>query len=313
MYASHPSHEKMIHEIGGEIIEAERGSIFDRISSGISVDINGNTVISEGGYPLLQGVGMKLSGKCENLIHLAADETLMNIFNRLDHYSFIDGISHKLFHNWVDGVLAVSPRLASEAHALGIQNVKITQPFTTKWKYNNMREVEPDLKEDRVIILGTNRPANNFDLIPNISQNVESDVKFEIIGPHTNNISGENINTHGFVDKERMKVIMSNGSLSLAPAISQAFPVGVLECMHMGLPPLITDRVGTRPYIQEIHPKLVSSVDAECLAQRIDWYMQNANRKRMSKRTKETGEIFSPKRGKRRFGVKFNELMEEIN
>jgi glycosyltransferase involved in cell wall biosynthesis len=311
----HHSHKAMAESVDAELIQVDAGSPISRIMSAKKLDLGNRPVITEGGIPLFQAAWMDIFGHCGPIIHLAADEALMNIFNSLDHYTTKDRLAHAWAHRHIDAVFAVSPRLAAEARVFGTEHIRVIHPFPDSWKWDNLIKNNPDLTSNRILAVGSNRPKNNFGILNKVGKYCEEDIIFDLVGPETDELRRtEHVNPHGFVNQEEFLKLFSETKASILPAVSQPFPVSTLESMIAGLPPFVTDETGTSPFIGKIHPKLVQTNSAKSFANAIDWYsnLESDKRQRISDRARQMGEFFDRDTGKEMFSEAYAQAMEDI-
>ncbi len=311
----HHSHERMANAIDAELIESSKAGPLGRIREARNLDLGDRPVITEGGQPLFQAAWMKQFGNCGPVIHLAADETLMNIFNSLPHYSIVDRTAHFWAHRYVDAVMAVSPRLTAEARALGTPHVKTVFPFAEDWKHDGLGGNTPDFESNSILAVGYHKPANNFSALEPIAQATDADVHFEVIGPDTEELDSDHVTGHGFVEKDEFIDMFSRTQAFILPSGSQAFPVSVLEAMRAGLPPIITDAVGTQPFVRKIDPSLVSGTGIEQISNAVEWYAtRDVEAKReLSSETRKMASFFEPDRGIDTFKTAYNQILNEID
>lgn len=311
----HHAHEAMAESVNAELIQVDAGSPFSRIRAARKLDLGDRPVIIEGGIPLFQVAWMDVFDHCGPIIHLAADEALMNIFNSLKHYNLADRVAHGWAHRHVNAVLAVSPRLASEARVFGTEHVKVIHPFPNKWKWDVLVDNEPDFTSNRILAVGSHKPKNNLDMLKDISRECESDVVFDVVGPDTEDIeNSEHVIGHGFVEKNRFADLFTESQAFILPAVSQPFPVSTLEAMAAGLPPFVTDETGTSPFIRKINPRLVQNNTPRAFARGIDWFasLSIEEKKAISERTRQMGSFFDRETGKDTFSETFAQVMEAI-
>lgn len=308
----HHAHEAMGEAVDAEFVELDRGTPLERISAARRLDVGDRPVITEGGKPLFQAAWMKIFGNCGAIIHLAADETLMNIFTPLEHYRRIDRLSHYWAHRYVDGVLAVSPRLTAEARALGVEHVKTIHPFPTPEKWRRLGEIEPDFGSNTLLAVGSNVSKNNFRVLESIVDGSDHDIHIDVVGPRTDEIDADGVTGHGFVDEETFYDRYESSQCFVLPARSQAFPVSTLEAMRAGFPTFVTDETGTQPYIGKVHPKFVRSPAA--LSASIDWFLElDIERKEcISREIRQMASFFEPERGIETFRDAYEQLLERI-
>lgn len=312
----HHAHEAMGEAVGADFVQVDAGGPLSRIRAARKLDLDDRPVIIEGGIPLFQSAWMDVFDHCGPIIHLAADEALMNIFNRLDHYTLKDRFAHGWAHRHVDAVLAVSPRLASEARVFGTEHVKVIHPFPDEWKWNALVDNEPKLDSNRILAVGSNRPKNNLRMLNSVGKACESDIVFDVVGPDTDGIKDtEHVVGHGFVEQEQFIELFAESQAFVLPAVSQPFPVSTLEALVAGLPPFVTDETGTSPFIRKVHPKLVQNNTPAAFARAFDWYtsLPTAEKEVISERTRRMGTFFDRETGKETFAEAYEQIMEEIN
>lgn len=308
----HHAHEAMGEAVDAEFRELDRGNPLDRIRAAKRLDVGDRPVITEGGKPLFQATWMKIFGNCGPVVHLAADETLMNIFNALPHYRRIDRLAHYWSHRHVDGVLAVSPRLTSEARALGIENVRTIHPFPTAEKWKRLGEVSPDFEAERILAVGSNEPKNNFGALGEIAGASRYDLRIDVVGPRTETIDAPGVEGHGFVDETEFYELYGSCQCFVLPARSQAFPVSTIEAMRAGFPTFVTNETGTQPYVSKVHPRFVR--DPGSLASAIDWFLdldEDAKRQ-LSREMRQMASYFDPERGRELFRDAYEQLVRAI-
>lgn len=311
----HHAHEAMAESVDAELIQVEAGSPLSRIRAARNLDLGDRPTIIEGGIPLFQAAWMDVFGHCGPVVHLAADEALMNIFNSLAHYTLTDRLAHGWAHRHVDAVLAVSPRLASEARVFGTNHVKVIHPFPDAWKWDTLVDNEPDLTSNRILAVGSHRPKNNLDILEDVARECETDVVFDIVGPDTDNIEDtEHVVGHGFVEKDRFVDLFAESQAFILPAVSQPFPVSTLEAMAAGLPPFVTDETGTSPFIRKVHPKLVQNNTPVGFARGIDWYasLPVEEKAAVLERTRKMVSFFDRETGKETFAEAYAQVMEAM-
>lgn len=313
----HQAHKRMAEAIDADLMQGERANPAKRIKTAWETDMGNRPVITEGAEPLFQAAWMKIFGNVGPVIHLAADEGLMNIFNKLPHYRHIDRLAHSWEHQYVDGVLAVSPRLMSEARALGVENTKLIHPFTKDEKYDGLVESQPNIGSNQILALGMNKDANNFAVLDEVIKQVNIDVEIDVVGGGTNdlNLQSDHITIHGFLRHDEFIHKFGEAEAYILPSYSQAFPVTVLEAMHAGLPPLITDEVGTQGYVKQIAPQLVTSTDVNSIADAVEWYisLSTSRKHELSEKAKKMGEYFTPNQGLKSFEVAYSQIISRIN
>lgn len=288
----HSAHKEMMESINAEFVEATRGGPYDRVMDAKSVGSEGRIVITEGGLPLFQAVWMKKFNNCDKIIHLAADETIPNIFDPYDYYSTSDRLVHFLAHRYVDVVLGISDKICEHAKLLGIEDVRKIRPFTTK--YEKLKEIEPDYDSKRLMSLGTPVPKNGMHRLEDISRETGYDI--EVVSDGTEDyFDYDGVTGHGWVSEDEFIDIMSRCSGFIMPADGQMFSVAVIEGMHAGLIPIVTQDVGASEIINDIDSDLVRKTDTQDLIKGVR-KVENKDTKHLSSEVEQIAEWYKPER-----------------
>ena len=178
----------------------------------------------------------------------------------------------------------------------GFPNPRI-KPFLEE---NN---VSPELNLHRLLTIPGNLTSRSHietkgvDLVLEAFQSVKqkyADATLSIVG-------------YGLSDKGLLNLIKTNGvtfiehpnDSSLANLIKRsslyvhigrddAFPTSALDAMYGGLPVLVSDQTGTIDVMEELDPRLVTSLHPKKIAEKIDWYfsLSEDERKTLSSRAK---------------------------
>lgn len=308
----HHAHKVMAKSIDAELISVPGGDPLSRIITAKEMDLGDRPVVLEGGRTLFEAAWMKRFGNCGVIIHLASDETLMNVVNRLEHYSNLDRLVHFWCHRYVDGAICISPRLETEVRAIGVKETKIAYPTTDKWRYEMLQGVTPDFSSNRILGVGSNRKKSNFQILPEVRECMENDVVFDLIGPETDNIDYEGIRGHGFVDQDEFEELFGSVHCFVLPGYSHGFAVSVTEAMLAGLPAVTTDEVGAQYFLNKIHPKLVQGVEAPQIAEALDWIldMDSVEKMEMSQKSRGMARLFTLETMEREFVNAYDDIVE---
>lgn len=309
----HQSHEMIFEGCDIPTIELSSGSALDRIAAARRQDLSEYIVVSEGTQPLFQLAWMRKFGNCGPIVHLAADEGLMNVLDPLPHYNSLDRAAHWWAHRYVDGVIAVSPRLESCARVLGTEVTKTVHPAPTQEKWDEISEMGPTFGSRRVLVAGKNKPSNRLDALPDILEHLD-DVRIDIVGPGTDKVDGKNITGHGFVSQTEYVNMFREAECLLHPGVSQPFPVVTLEALRAGLPPVVSEGVGTQYYIRKIDPELVQSPEPRHLAEGIEYVLElsKEEKEEMADRTQMMAKYFTPDSAIVSFTEKLEQIKEAI-
>ena len=304
----HHSHKAMGEAINAEFIELDRGGLLSRIRTAKQLDVGARPVITEGGKPLFQAAWMRKFGNCGPVIHLAADETLMNIVRKLPHYRQRDRLAHWWSHRHVDGVLAISPQLTAEARAIGVDNIRTIHPFPTPEKWEKLGKIEPKYGTNQVLVVGSGVAKNGLDILQAVADAAERDLRIELIGPKTGDISSSNVTGHGFVPEQDFYDFYRESGAFLLPARSQAFALSPVEAMRAGLPPVVTVQTGSQAYIGKVAPELVTGRSPEMLAESIEWALDNP---KISETLGRMADFFNPSDGTHLFKTAYKQVLKD--
>lgn len=304
----HHSHEAMAESINADVQRINQGNVLQRVQEAYHMDYSGRTVITEGAAPLFTAAWMKKFGNAENVIHLAADESLMNIVEGVDHYSTLDTLAHKWAHKYVDSVLAVSPRLLRHAKEIGIHNTHLIHPFPTEDMWRELGLITKlthvnieDSVEHTIVSVGSNREKNGYDIIPAVIHALDHDVTWYIIGPETETLYQEHdsIEALGFVDQDVLLDTIKEATAFVLPAKTQPFPTSVIEALRSGTPPVVTNGTGNHPYVSKVDPNLVTTRNPTHIANAIENVFNKTESEYLDLTTRSRGmaDYLSPETG----------------
>ncbi len=263
---------------------------------------------------MFQAVWMKHFGNCGPIVHLAADETISNIFDNYQHYSTLERLVHLVEHRYVDGVIGISEEICTKARILGVDSVEHVPPFTTRQKYEELTDITPSLETRQILVVGSNAEKNNLRCLQDVADETDTDVTFEVVGPMTEELGSQNVNGHGFVDEQSFFQKFQESSLFVMPAISQMFCVGVLEAMHAGIPPIVTKNVGARTVVEQVDSRFITETNVKRISDTIDMYfeMSAEERSTLSEEFRDVADHFDPESGIERFSVAYDRLLQNV-
>lgn len=317
----HPVHVCMAEEIEAELYPAEHIRNPAKILYSSLTRSYEGPVIIEGGMPLLHGACLKMFNQIEGpLILLAADETQLNLRKHsLSYISTAEETIYSVTHKFIDGVIAVSDPVAKATRALVDGPVKVSEPFIESDRYQNLSGChQPKKSEDplQVLNVGEYKPGNGQDLLIDSLEDTNSNIEVTFVGPDTDTIGADrqNVNPLGFVDKSTLIEKYCSADLLVFSGRTGAFPVATLEAWRAGLPTLVTDRIGTAPYVQDIESGLVVECNPEKIAGGIDWYANQSTeyREKLGSEFYDISSKYSEIRGRERFKRAYKELLEEL-
>lgn len=315
-YDPHPVHELMANYVSAEFVQCETGGPLARIQAGAGHNFEDRPVLLEGGVPLLEGAALSMLGRSGPLVALGADSTYHDLVDPMPGRSRASRLAHRVGLRAVDGTLAVSERIATLAEQYSGGPVQVTHPFVTADRYDELRDVSPDLGEDRILCVGKYREKNGQDRLVEAIRTSATEVEATFVGPDTEDIeaSSDRVETLGFVDEDRLVDLYGSVGLVVFPATVGAFPVTTLEGLVAGVPVLTNGRVGTGTLVRGVHPRLAVEPDPAELASALDWYfdLSRSKRQTLGDRARGYGTGFDEETGLDGFASSFDALLEEI-
>lgn len=317
----HPVHECMAKEIEAKLHPAEHirnpvGILYSSLSKNYE-----GPVIIEGGMPLLHGACLKMFNQIEGpLILLAADETQLNLKKHsLSYISTVEEAVHSITHKFIDGVIAVSDLVAEATQALVDGPIKVSEPFIESDRYQSLSSCHLPKRSGKtlqVLNVGEYKPGNGQDLLVDALKYIDSDIKITFVGKGTNSIEvgHQNVDLRGFVDKSTLVEEYCGADLLVFSGRTGAFPVATLEAWRAGLPTLVTERIGTAPYVQSVKDDLVVECNPRKIALGIDWFANQSHedKEKLRSQFRDLSSEYSERKGRKRFKKAYNELLEEL-
>ncbi len=225
-----------------------------------------NIVITGGSAPLTEALILK-SRYNAKIIMIAADP----LFGRKLSIAWL-----RLLRE-VDGFITVSNMVRSDiinkCRVCRTDHIEIVYPYINVDKFIN---VKPMLNRYNLVFIGNHHPIKGIMLLPEIFQYVRReirDVKLYVLGRKTRytvwlkKYENEDFKIVGY-DPNPEKYFM-NASVLIHPALYDAFGVVVIEAMASGVIPVITNRTGSKEFVERVSRDLVVEVDPEKIAERV--------------------------------------------
>ncbi|MFC7045599.1 glycosyltransferase [Halobacteriaceae archaeon GCM10025711] len=288
----------MAAAIGAEFVPAAQGGAVERVLAGTAHWTDSRPLLLEGGVPLLEGAVANLVNRAGPVVLLAADETQYDIHHPLPYYTSLERLVHRLSHRFVDGAVAVSEHVAADLRRLIDGPVRVAHPFILQERFERLGAISPALDDRRLLAVGEHRPAMAYDRLVSAVERAETDVTLDLVGKGTENApGGDAVRRHGFVSEEAFVDRFAAASGFAFVGLAGAFPVTTLEAMRAGVPPIVSDRIGTAPLVADVEPRLVTEPDPDCIAATLDWYFDpDTDRFALSEAARERSEAFSEER-----------------
>jgi glycosyltransferase involved in cell wall biosynthesis len=122
----------------------------------------------------------------------------------------------------------------------------------------------------------------------------------------------EGVTVRGYV--ENLADAFRPAALFVQPSRMDTFPVSTLEAMRAGVPPLVTNRAGTRSEAREIDASLVVDPTPEALADGVIDYLERdlADRERLAAVARERGARFDADSRKAAFREAFERVLADL-
>lgn len=224
----------------------------------------------------------------------------------------------------VDGMIAVSTMVREEI----IENIPLDTKVSTCYPYIDVSVYDDVSREYRtskgICFLGNLARNKGADLLPEIFEEVRGEIGNKISmyiigkGPYFKELKlkAENLsNLHvlGYQPRRMIKEIFSKCEIYLHPARLDTCPVSVLEGMTAGLIPIVTERTGSKAFVEKVSPTLITPVDTEEISKKvIDVLgMDPRGRSGLSLKAKQIALGWSAEVASRSFNEAMEELLEQ--
>lgn len=267
--------------------------------------------ISEGG-PALYPIAFRLRlGRKSKLILLDCD----SLFPEIDSGSRMKRKYFGLVKNQIDAVIAVSECLGQLTGKYVDTPIRIANPFISDERFEQLSFLKPDLDSHNLVSMGVNFGSKGTDILLDAFRLVRkrfADSRLFLLGKpavNTPPIIEDGVECPGYVSD--ILPYFSSSALYVQASRYDAFSVATLEAMRAGLPPLVTEGVGTKELIRKIDASLVCSISSFDLAQRVIEYFDKPSymKKEFSDKARILGGHFSSKECIPVFQKQFSDLM----
>lgn len=189
----------------------------------------------------------------------------------------------------VDSAIAVSEWIKDYAEPYFNCEIEVVNPFIEKEKYDKLGDLEYKPSTGKLLFVGKHwrkeGSRKGLDLIEDAMKILEEkgyELEVISIGNRGEKIEYDaNIRDLGFVDEETLIQSFQDAELFLQPSRRDSHPVAVLEAIRAGTPPIVSENVGDKYIVEEVDSKLVHELDAESLAESIEYFMNLSDNEKL--------------------------------
>lgn len=329
----HPAHRGFADAVGADLVDYRRHPLGRFDGSLLADAYNGlrypryDAYVVEGSRPLYAALAHRFT-RGSRLVYLCADHGLYGL-GRGDFEG--DSVAKSLLGRFgrpaaravgrrgIDGVIAVSSFAASFTRPIVGEDtpIEVAHPYVQPDRYDELGRAEPTLDAPVAVTVGRPNRYKGVDLLATAWPAVRErhpDAELHVVGRGHPERYAEipGVRVRGYVDP--LAAALDPASLYVQPSRADAFPVSVLEAMRAGLPPLVTDRTGTRSEARRVDPSLVVEPTPDALARGVSAYFDRpvAERRRLSERARECGARFDPDSRKAAFASALSGVLEDI-
>ena len=167
----HPAHKPFIEAVKADVYPAYTKNVrgfrrfleaFRMAKSYPDYDV----YILEGGMPMFpMYIRKKLFRRDGIVVGLLADETFVNLVERLPYYSKSETLIHRLSAKVLDAAIAVSPFVKSYAEKVLNVPVEVVRPAIPEESYYKLGKVKPDLEAKVIVSVGQPRYSIGMDAL----------------------------------------------------------------------------------------------------------------------------------------------------
>ena len=329
----HPAHRGFAEAVGADLVDYRRRSLGRFDGSLLADAYNGlrypryDAYVVEGSRPLYAALVHRFA-RGSKLIYLCADHGLYDLgrggFEGDSGLKSLLGrfggpAARAVGRRGVDGVVAVSAFAAEFARpVVGPETpIEVAHPYVQPDRYEALGGVEPALSAPVAVTVGRPARYKGVDLLvaawPAVRERHPGAELHVVGGGHPDRYAETSgVRVRGYVDE--LAEAFGPAALYVQPSRTDAFPVSVLEAMRAGLPPLVTDRTGTRSEARRIDPSLVVEPTPEALARGVSAYFDRsiAERRALSDRARERGATFDSDSRTAAFASALSRVLEDI-
>lgn len=319
----HPAHRPFVKAIKADVYPAYRSK-----AGGVRRFVEAfkmakeypdyDAYLLEGGMPMFpMYLRKKFFGKNGFVVGLLADETFINLVERLPHYSKTETFVHKISCGVLDCAIAVSSFVKSYAENVIDVPIEVVKPPIPEESYKKLSNVKPNLESKVVVSVGEARYSIGMHYLVEqfkIAKREVRDLELWIVGKgHPKGYEKvRGVRVLGYV--EDLSEVFKEASLFVHAGISSAYPVSTLEAMRVGLPVVVTDMTGTKEIVERVERvvgcEFVKPVNR--LHEGIVSYfkLDIDDREKLSKMYREESKEFEPSKRAKEFKEKFEKLLE---
>jgi glycosyltransferase involved in cell wall biosynthesis len=328
----HPAHRGFAAAIGADLVDF-RGHAPDALGDSLPADaVNGlripryDAYLVEGSRPLYAALVHRVVRR-SRLVYLCADHGLYSLGRGFEGDSTVKSLVGRfgapavrgVGRRFVDGVVAVSEFAADFTRPVVGPGtpIEVAHPYVQPDAYDALGAVDPAVDGSVAVTVGRPARYKGVDLLVDAWPTVREahpDAELHVVGGgHPESYADvDGVRVRGYV--EALGDALAPASLYVQPSRMDTFPVAVLEAMRAGLPPLVTDRTGTRSEARAIDDSLVVPATAAGLAEGVTAYFDRDadDRRALAARARERGATFDADTRLPAFRAAFQAVLEGI-
>lgn len=242
-----------------------------------------DVLICEDGSSSRTGIVWKFLSKIRD-----DDPTLIRIFGDSGVHNSLDSrflTKEDIGYRFFDGGIAVSNILKQDIESNYPVDVRTVYPMILDIDFFSSVSVDGYDTRD-ILFVGANHDFKNIESLVEAVEGL--DVTLHLVGNGHKEYEQKNVVTHGYVDD--LSEVMENCDLYVQPSKYEAFGVAPCEAMAAGIPAIVADKTGCRPFVEEVDPELVTEGSSpEDIREKIEYYygLSEDERKERGKKARE--------------------------
>lgn len=275
---------------------------------------------------------LKLLTRKQKVIALMADESLYFLYT--NRYSKITSIMTKKWLRSLDAVICVG-KMEEDLlrRILGDETPPVYTIINgiTPVRFNKLKTVNPSLDTHNIIFIA-NGPSGwrswykGLDLLLSVFEKLSvfiSDLTLTVVGKWDSQYiieqmelycpnSKDKVNFVGLSDN--LEYYLQNSSLYLHCARGEAYGITVLEAMAAGVVPIVSEWTGAKEAVHQIDDRLICSLKADEIVDRVIWYFQLSMREKhdLSKKAREISYKYQEDKTLIKFQNTFSQIARDL-
>lgn len=282
-------------------------SNFKRMVEAFKISREYDVLICEDGSSSRTGIVWKFLSKIRRdeatLIRIFGDS---GVHNSLESDFFLT--KEDIGYRFLDGGIAVSDILKQDIESNYNVNVRAVYPMILGLDFFSSVSVDRYDTQD-ILFVGANHDFKNIESLVEAVEGL--DVTLHLVGSGHKEYEQENVQAHGYVDD--LSEVMENCDLYIQPSTYEAFGVAPCEAMAAGIPAIVTDKTGCKPFVEEVDPELVTEgSDPEDIREKIEYYydLSEEERRGRGEKAREAVSELTEENQVRKFKDALQELIQ---